>query len=225
MNDEDNQRVVNNSSDKTPQQVHDEVAETYFGVTDDVSRRRVIGQCLAGAGQAAVLVPALFYLRFGYIGPLGWGTTVFFVAYLLVTAIALYFRPRTEYHSPVRLRGDWLDRIGAFWLVGCVFGPLFGWIITSGALPITQHSWRWFFGLRVFLGAAIPVLLALPLTRYVRGRSALIALPLLICITLLAASSAMNASRDLWDGPISGQEWSTGRPFLYLRHTGRVLEG
>ena len=57
--------------------------------------------------------------------------------------------------------------------------------------------------MRVFLGAGLPLLLALPLTRYVRGKSALIALPLLICVTLLAASSAMNASSDLWDGPVA----------------------
>lgn len=216
---------MNNASDQTPQQVADYVAKTYFGVTDEESRQRVIRQCLLGAVQAAVLVPALFYLRFGEVGPLGWGTTIFFGAYLLVTAVALYFRPRTEYHTPVRLRGDWLDRVGAFWLVGCVFGPLFGWVVTSGVFPITQNSWHWLFGVRVFLGAGIPVLLALPLTRYVRGKSALIALPLLICITLVAVSSAMNASRDLWDGPVAGQDAANGKPFMYLRHTGRVLEG
>ena len=216
---------MNHPLDKTPQEVHDEVAEIFFGVTDEESRRRVIRQCLVGAVQAAVLVPGLFYLRFGRVGPLGWGSTIFFVAYLLLTAIALYFRPRTEYHSPVRLRGDWLDRVGAFWLIGCAFGPFFGWIVTSGVFAITPNSWRWLFGMRVFLGAGLPLMLALPLTRYVRGKSALVALPLLICVTLLAVSSAMNASRDLSDGPVTGQDSLTGKPFLYLRHTGRALEG
>jgi MFS family permease len=159
-----------------------------------------------------------YYLRFRRVGPHGWGTTVFFVVYLLLTAIALYFRPRTEFHSPVAMRGDWRDRVGAFWLVGCVFGPLLGWIVTSGTFPITQNSWRWMYGARVFLAAVVPILLAMPLTRYVRGKSALIALPLLVVVTLLPVSTAMNVSMDLWEGPVVRQDGSSE---LYLKHTGR----
>ena len=207
----------------TPQEVADQVAKTYFGVTDEFSRGRVIRQCLLGAVEAAVLTPCLFYLRFRRVGPLGWGTTIFFVVYLLLTAIGLYFRPRTEYHTPVSLRGDWLDRVGAFWLVGCVFGPFFGWVITSGAFPVTQSSWQWMYGLRVLLAAAVPVMLALPLTRYVRGKSTLVALPLLVGVTLLPVSSAMNVSMDLWEGPLVRQAGSDGRSELYLKHTGRSL--
>ena len=83
------------------------------------------------------LIPLIFYLRFRRVGPLGWGTTVFFDTYCVLAAIGLYFRPRTEYHSPVALRGNWLDRVCAFWLVGCAFGPFFGWIVTTGVFPIT----------------------------------------------------------------------------------------
>ena len=207
----------------TPQEVADQVARTYFGVTDESSRRRVIRQCLLGAVEAAVITPALFYLRFGRVGPLGWGTTVFFVVYLLLTAIGLYFRPRTEYHSPVPLRGDWRDRVGAFWLVGCVFGPFFGWILTSGTFPITGSSWQWLYGLRVLLAAAVPIMLALPLTRYTRGKSVWVALPLLVGVTLLPVSSAMNVSLDLWEGPSVRQVRATGQPELFLKHTGRSL--
>ena len=200
-----------------PQEVSDQIAETFFGVTDEASRRRVIRQCLIGAVEAVVLVPCLFYLRFGRVGPLGWGATVFFSTYLLLTAIGLYFRPRTEYHSPVALRGDWKDRVGAFWLMGCAFGPFFGWLLTSGVFPLTQSSWQWLYGLRVFLAAAVPILLALPLTRYVRGKSAWIALPLLIGVTLLPVSSAMNVTLDLWEGPVATQSG------LYLKHTERNI--
>jgi hypothetical protein len=207
----------------TPHEVADQVAKTYFGVTDEFERRRVIRRCLLGAAEAALLTPCLFYLRFGEVSPLGWGTTIFFVVYLLLTAIGLYFRPRTEYHSPVSLRGDWRDRMGAFWLVGCVFGPLFGWVVTSGAFPITQSSWKWMYGLRVLLAAVVPLVLALPLTRYVRGKSAWVALPLLVGVTLLPVSSAMNVSLDLWEGPIVRQLQSTGPPELFLKHTGRSL--
>ena len=206
----------------TPQETADLVAESFFGVTDEASRRRVIRQCLVAAPLYAVGIPALFYIRFGEVGPLGWGTTVFFVVYCLLVAVGLYFRPRTEYHTPVRARGDWLDRVGAFWLLGCVFGPLFGWVFTTGAIPITQSSWRWLYALRVLFAAVVPAALALPLTRYVRGKSALVSLPLLVLVTLLPISSAMYVSLDLWEGP-SPPFPSDPPTRLYLRHTGRVL--
>ncbi len=210
---------------ETPQEVADQAARTYFGVTDEVSRRDAIRQLLLGAAGAAVLIPLLFYLRFRDVGPLGWGTTVFFVVYCLLAAIGLYFRPRTEYHSPVHLRGGWADRLGGFWLVSCVFGPFLGWIVTSGAFPLTLNSWRWLYGLRLFLAAGLPLVTALPLTRYVRGKSAWVALPLLVGITLLPVSSAMNVSLDLWEGPVARQVQPTGHSQFYLKHTERSLGG
>jgi hypothetical protein len=207
----------------TPQETADEVARTYFGVTDEASRGRAIRRCLTSVVWFTLLIPSIFYLRFRHIGPLGWGTTVFFDLYCLLSAVGLYFQPRTEYHSPVRSRGDWLDRVGAFWLVGCAFGPFLGWIVTTGTIPITPASWRWLYGLRVLFAAAVPLALALPLTRYVRGKSAWVALPLLVVVTLLPVSSAMNVSLDLWEGPVTQQVQPAGLSELYLRHTERSL--
>lgn len=207
----------------TPSEIAARVARTFFGVgPDQRSRQQAIRQFLLGAVEYAVLIPLLFYLYFGEVGPLGWGTTVFFVVYCLLAAIGLYFQPRTEYHTPVRLRGDWADRIGAFWLVSCAFGPFFGWIVTS-VFPITQLSWRWLYALRLFLAAGLPILTALPLTRYARGKAAWIALALLVGITLLPIWSAVNVSRDLWAGPVLRQEPTSGQVELYLVHTEQRL--
>lgn len=207
---------------KTPLETSRQVAAKYFGVTDELSRRQVIRRSLVSIPCITMLVPLAFYLRFRHIGPLGWGTTVFFDVYCLLTAVGLFFQPRTEYHSPVPLQGDLLDRIGAFWLVGCAFGPFFGWIVTTGVIPITATTWGWLYALRVFLAAGVPLLLALPLTRYVRGKATWVALPLLVGVTLLPISSAMNVSRDLWEGPVKQVELNGGSA-LYLRHTGRSL--
>src|SRR5438270_6562376 len=99
------------------------VRSFYRQQTDPDSIKRNVRRWLIGAVWAVVLVPLLFYLRFGTVGPLGWGMTVFFVAYCLVAATGLHFLVRPEYHTPVAWRNDWLDRIGAFWLVACAFGP------------------------------------------------------------------------------------------------------
>jgi hypothetical protein len=205
----------------TPRDTADAVARGIFHVeADPVSRSHAARQMIVSAIGAASLVPALFLLRFGEVGPLGWGTTIFFVVCCVLTAIGLYFGPRTEYHTRAPLRGDWLDRIGAFWLMACVFGPLFGWIITS-VVPITLDSWRVVYALRVFLAAGLPLMTALPLTRYVRGKAALIALPLLIGITLLPIWTAVDTGRDLATGPIGRP--TPGGTELYLKYTDQSL--
>jgi MFS family permease len=207
-----------------PNESADQVAQTLFGVgPDKLARNRAVRTSLLGAAETAVLVPLLFYLRFREIGALGWGTTVFLSVWFLLAAVGLYFGPRGEYHTPIPLLGNFMDRLGAFWLVACVFGPLLGWIITSGTFPITAGSWRWLFLVRVFLAAFLPIVTALPLTRYVRGRSAIIALPLLVCVTLLPVSTAMYVSQDLWEGPVLKQVQGPRPPIWYLKHTERTL--
>ncbi len=207
----------------TPQDTAGDMARIFSGVTDDTSGRRAIGEWLHGIPRCSVLIPLIFYLGFGTVGPLGWGLTVFFDVYCLLWAIGLYFLPRTEYHSRVEARGDWADRVGAFWLVGCAFGPFFGWLVTE-ALPITPGSWSWLYGARVALAAVIPIVLALPLMRYMRGKAALVGLPLLVGITLLAVSTAMPVGLDLWEGPTVRQAQARGGWELYLTHTERSLE-
>lgn len=194
------------------------MAQAFFGVGPGKdSRQQAIRQWLLGAAESLVLIPLLFYLRFGEVGGLGWGTTVFFVAYCLLAAVGLYYQPQTEYHTPVQLRGDWVDRVGAFWLASCTFGPLFGWIITS-AFPITVDSWRWLYGLRALLAIGLPLITALPLTRYLRGKAIWVAMPLLIILTLLPIWSAVDVGRDLWAGPIV-----RGDSELYLPYTQQSL--
>ena len=207
----------------SPEDTANQVAKTFFGVGDDpASTRAAVRRLLLGAVEVAVLIPALFYLRFGVVGGLGWGMTVFFVVYCLLAAVGLHFRARTDYHTPVALRGDWLDRIGAFWLVACAFGPLFGWIATS-MLPLTPSTWRWVYLLRVALAAALPLITALPLTRYLRGKATLVGLPILVIITLLPIWSVTNVAWDLWQGPVLSRAQDTGQTELYLQHTDRYL--
>jgi hypothetical protein len=191
----------------------EKIARTFFRAgSTPRERARAIRGWLISAACAAVGVPLLFYLRLGTVPGLGWGLTVFLVALCLLTAVGLYFLRRPDYHTPVPLRGDWADRVGAFWLLACAFGPLLGWVLT--AVPtFTVDNWRWFYAGRVALSMGLPVLTALPLLRYVRGRGALIMLALLVGVTLLPILSAWNVAWDLWAGPVG----------LTLAHTARAL--
>jgi len=207
---------------ETPQETSEKVTRSYFRIgSDDLSRERAIYQYLIGAVQLAVMVPLLFYIRFGDVGPIGWGVTVFFVAYVLLVALGLYFQPRTEYHTPVVAKKNWSDKIGAWWLMACAFGPLIGWFATSGTIPITTGSWRWLFGIRFFSTIMLPILCAVPLVRYVRGKSTLIALPLLVMITLLPVTTGVNSALDFWQGPKLTP--IGGRSYLILSHTEKVV--
>ena len=81
----------------------------------------------------------------------------------------------------------------------------------------------------MLLAAGLPILTALPLTRYLRGKSIWIALPILLVVTMLPVWTAVNFSRDLSEGPVVRQVQSVDDPSLivsqlYLRHTDRVIE-
>jgi len=86
--------VVLNADDfapkKTPQETAATMARVFGGVTDDQSRRGAIRETLSGIPSITVLIPFIFYLEFGIIGPLGWGLTVFFDAYCLLWALGLF---------------------------------------------------------------------------------------------------------------------------------------
>lgn len=212
-----------NDSEPNANKTANEIAKNFFGVEDDPeSQKTAIRQFLFGAVMCAILLPTIFFLRFGEVGPLGWGTTVFFVMYCLLTALGLYYRNRPDYHSPVHPRGDWLDWLGAFWLVSCVFGPFFGWVVTSVFL-ITAGNWRFLYLFRVLLAVGAPFITAIPLTRYLRGKAVWVGLPLLIVVTMLPVLSAVKVSQDLWEGPVIQQVQTTDHAEYYLQYTEQRL--
>ena len=194
---------------------------------DKLARQRDVRTWLVASVWAAVMLPIYFYVRWGAdifslkhgaAGPLAWGCTIFIVTICLLVALGFGLDGRTEYDAKVPMRGDLADRVGACWLFSCAFGPCLGWVATA-VLPITSGSWHWLYGVRVFLAAGLPILTALPLTRYARGKTALILLPLLAGVTLLPVWSAVNAARDLWSGPVARIIPSTGQQVWYLEHT------
>lgn len=204
------------------------VARRFFrSGSDPESLKRDIRRWALGAVWAAVLVPAIFYLKFGTVGLLGWGLTIFLIAYCLLSATGLYFLVRPEYHTPVTFRNDWMDRLGAFWLVACAFGPLIGWALTA-TVPLTGNSWHVVYWGRLGLCIGLPLLTALPLLRYVRGQGAPVMLAILLGVTALPVWSGWATWRDLQEGPIvrATNKTYTGNRIgteLYLVHTERVL--
>lgn len=179
---------------------NERILARYFNVTSiRGDNRQLVKRFLLGAGWSAIITPALFYLRFGTINWFSISFTIFLVVLNLLFALGFYFQNRTEFHTRVPMEGSLADRIGAFWLVACAFGPFFGWIIT--AFSPTLSSWKWQYLARAFLAVVVPVITAVPLVPYARGKAALIAIPLLLFITALPISSCLWVLADLHDGP------------------------
>ena len=178
----------------------DRILAQYFQVSSiRGDNRALIKRFLLGAIWAAVLTPLLFYLEFGSLNWFSISFTIFLVVLCLLFALGLFFQTKTEYHTPVPLERSLADRVGAFWLVACAFGPLFGWLVT--VWPPTEASWKWQYLTRAFLAVVLPVITAVPLVPYARGKAALIAVPLLILITALPVFSCLWVLADLNDGP------------------------
>src|SRR2546423_6624330 len=96
------------------------VAQSYYAIEKSkVSPAQMVYRYLLGAVWALLLMPTLFYLRFGTIGAFGWVCTIFLIGLCLLSALGFYFIDRPEYHTTVALKNNWLDKIGGFWLVAC----------------------------------------------------------------------------------------------------------
>lgn len=175
------------------------ILAAYFNVAsikDD--NRALVRKFLLGAVWSTILTPLLFYLRFGNVSWFAIGFTVFLTGLCLLFALGFFFQTKTEYHTQVAMEGSIADRMGAFWLIACAFGPFFGWIIT--AFSPTEGSWKWQYLLRAFLSVVLPVITAVPLVPYAHGKATLIALPLLLVITALPITSCLWVLADMHDG-------------------------
>jgi len=191
---------VNQPPDANRNPENERILARYFNLTSiKGDNRQLVKQFLLGALWAAIATPLLFYLRFGSINWFSISFTIFLVVLCLLFAIGFYFQTKTEYHTKVPMEGSLADRLGAFWLVACAFGPFFGWIITS--LGLSEGTWKWQYLARAFLSVTLPVITAVPLVPYVRGKATLIAVPLLILITALPVMSCYWVLADLHDGP------------------------
>ena len=222
-----------------PRATAEKAAEAYFGKKDGPeANRRLARYFLFGTPSVAGLTLIESYLEFGEIDSFDLSFTVFEVVLCLLAAAGFYFVDKPEYHTPVRARGGLLDYVGAFWLLACAFGPFFGWLVTSAA-QLTEDNWRWRYVTRAVLCVAVPVLTALPLFVYVRGKGWWLMLLMLVGVTSLPAWSAVNSLLDLREGPVVKQTTSfydaehgsfrpaaDGEPFklTLLTHTQRSIK-
>jgi MFS family permease len=165
-----------------------------------LSNRQMFWRIIYGLPWTLLILP-IFYVETESIG-FTLGAFGILVGFLLLVAFGFYIADEPQFHTTVAFKNDWLDKLGALWLVAICFGPIVGYLISL--FQPTLKSWRWQFSARIFLAAVLPVLLSLPLYRYARGKTALLAVPLLIGLTLLPCLTIYWTARDLAAGEKSG---------------------
>lgn len=206
-----------------------------------VENRRSARAFLIAAAQVVVFVPVLFYLQFGEVNAFALSFTGFLVVLCLLVALGYSIPDKPEQQTPATPATQQVSlpaRVGAFWLVACAFGPFFGWLITAPEFALTEGDWWWRYAARAVLSIGLPVLTALPLFIYARGRYWYVALLLLVGVTSLSAWSGVNTLLDLREGPTveratgyydaphnSFYPSAEGRPFKLttLAHTQRTI--
>lgn len=142
---------------------------------------------------SAALLLLIFWLNFGELNWFAVSFAIFLCVFQILLIVGLRFRDRTDVHAEKPLQNDWIDKIGAWWLVACAFGVLFGWGIVKTAAFFPGIDSVYFHAARVFLTIFLPILTMLPNVRYVGRNSAHIQIPMLFGITLLPILSGLGS--------------------------------
>lgn len=146
---------------------------------------------------STVLILAIFWLYFGKLDFFALGFAIFIAALQILVIVGLRFQNRTEVHAEKPLQNDWLDKIGAWWLMACAFGALFGWAFGQAESYFSFEPLIFHFVI-IFLTVILPIVTMLPNLRYIGKNSAHIQIPLLISITTLPILVGLSSAIVIW---------------------------
>ena len=144
-----------------------------------------------------VLLLAIFWLTFDELNRFLFGFLIFVSALQIFLIVVLRIPSRTKFHLTHRLSGSFINELGAWWLLSCAVGALFGWICSYLAVSFPDYE-------NIFLTAAVvftiifPVLTMLPQLLYLERDTSYKQIPLLFFVTILPVSVGLNSLLKLW---------------------------
>ncbi len=149
----------------------------------------------------AIIIPALFWMKFRRVDAFGFG----FTAFLLLLVVAVHFLPAMgdryaadQARHPVA-PGPF-DVLAPLWLLCIPFAPFVLWLIGSLTV-VSNHNWQFIMGSKSFVCVALPIICVLPMLKYIRGEAAPVAIVILAIGTLFPVSFGLTALLDLRSGP------------------------
>lgn len=157
---------------------------------------------LIGLLLIAVLIPAVFLLRFGRVD--GYG--IAFTAFLVMIGAAVEYLPAAtdkaaaQYPGPHPVKPRWYDKLGVVWLLAIPFAPFFTWILRN-MVDIDQSNWTWVLGTSAFFCVVVPLVCVLPMLRYIRRGTAGMALTILAIGTGFPVATGAGSAYDVVSGP------------------------
>ncbi|MEZ5428515.1 MAG: hypothetical protein R2747_19750 [Pyrinomonadaceae bacterium] len=175
----------------------------FGGINAEASLWVLLPKVLASLFFSSVMILLRFWQMFGYLSAFAFGFVIFTSALQVLIIVGLRFQNRTDLAVDQPERFNWLDWIGAWWLMACAGGAFFGWL--CGNLAVAFPAWDLTFQLaKVFLTIVLPILTMLPNTRYVSAKTAYIQIPLLIVVTTLPMLVGIGSVWTLWTRFFSG---------------------
>jgi hypothetical protein len=154
---------------------------------------------------AAVILPAVFWLRLGRIN----GYSIGVVSFFLLLMLAIQFVPRMgdklEAETGGRLpsadvKPSRFDFLMVIWLLSVPFAPLAMW--SMGSLwEVNRDNWQIELGLKTLISIVIPCVCVLPMFRYARGAAAPYALLIMAVGTSFPVLTGLASATDLVRGP------------------------
>lgn len=153
-----------------------------------------------GLVAIAAIVPALFWLRFDT-----WRFGLALAAFLILLVLGVQFIPELDRkygdeQAALKVKPSVFDRLAVVWLLAIPFAPFLAWVIGSLA-TVNVRAWRLVLGSQACLCVALPVVCALPMLRYVRGRAAPYSLLILFLGTMFPVSFGWSPAADVVRGP------------------------
>lgn len=149
----------------------------------------------------AVVVPGVFYLKFGRIDAFA----LAFTCFLLLLVFGIEFVPKLNERFGADLaehpvRPGRFDKLGVVWLLSIPFAPFLVWLLSS-YVWLDRGNWQVLLGIRTGLCVALPCICVLPLLRYVRGRASSYALLILFLGTAFPFLTGWSSMMDLFHRP------------------------
>jgi len=146
-------------------------------------------------------MPAMFWLRFGYVDGYAFG----FTGFLLLLVLAVHFIPRKAEETAARgegarIQGGRFDFLGVVWLLSIPFAPFVGWAVSSAG-DLNADNWRALLSIRAGLCVVLPLVCVLPLLRYVPGGPVAFKGTVLLLGTLFPVLTGFGAAQDVLRGP------------------------
>lgn len=149
----------------------------------------------------AVLIPIIFWFRFGRVDGFAWAFTAFLIG--LITAVQFLPGLASKYRNDASIKHtspSRFDKLGIVWLLSIPFAPFLSWMINE-FFTITADNWRTMLAIKAGLCVILPCMCVLPLIRYINGKTALVATLILVIGTCFPVIIGWNSMLDVIEGP------------------------